>query len=121
MRRFFVPDKEKCEAFYGHKKMCWSKTAQRAKPDCGFAEAEPPKGAKRIQSCYTTYYPYFIISKHFISYIFYLCLKYYYMTHCPTFAYRFWGISNYFIISFCIFVYNFYPKFFRNNIFWMNF
>ena len=22
------------------------------KPDCGFVETEPPKGAKRIQSCY---------------------------------------------------------------------
>jgi hypothetical protein len=24
-----VPDKGKCKAFYGHKKMCWSKTPQR--------------------------------------------------------------------------------------------
>jgi hypothetical protein len=45
-RLFFAPDKENAKRFYGRKKMCWSKTAQKAKPDCGFAEAEPPKGGK---------------------------------------------------------------------------
>ena len=50
---FLRPIRKNAKHFYGHKKMCWSKTAQRAKPDYGFAEAEPPKGAKHIQSCYT--------------------------------------------------------------------
>ena len=51
---FLRPIRKNAKHFYGRKKMCFRKTAQRAKPDCGFAEAEPPKGAKRIQSCYTT-------------------------------------------------------------------
>jgi hypothetical protein len=55
MRHFFVPDKEKCEAFLRAQKKYFRKTVQREKPDCGFAEADPPKGAKRIQSCYVPY------------------------------------------------------------------
>jgi hypothetical protein len=44
--------------FTGAKKCAGAKPHKRAKPDCGFAEAEPPKGAKRKQSCYAIFdYP----------------------------------------------------------------
>ena len=38
--------------FTGAKKCAGAKPHKGRKPDCGFAEAESPKGAKHIQSCY---------------------------------------------------------------------
>ena len=51
MRRFFVPDKEKCEAFLRAQKMWWSEAWE---PLGDLAERNPNRriGGLRIQSCY---------------------------------------------------------------------
>jgi hypothetical protein len=58
--------------FYGRKKMYFRKTAQRAKPDCGFAEAEPPKGGEAHTDLLSAVGAYTIISynylQHFLSF-----------------------------------------------------
>jgi hypothetical protein len=46
--------------------MCWSKTAQRAKPDCGFAEAEPPTGGEAYTVLLYAVVAYFIIFNNHI-------------------------------------------------------
>ena len=57
MRRFFVPDKEKCEAFLRAQRMWWSEAWE---PLGDLAERNPNRrtGGLRIQSCYATVAPY---------------------------------------------------------------
>jgi hypothetical protein len=51
-RRFFAPNKEKCEAFLrAQKNVLEQNTTKARSADWCFAEAEPPKGGDAFAEC----------------------------------------------------------------------
>jgi hypothetical protein len=57
MRRFFAPDKEKCEAFLrAQKNVVEQNTTKAQSADWCFAEPEPPTGGEALTVCYAKYH-----------------------------------------------------------------
>ena len=62
MRRFFVPDKEKCVAFLrAQKNVLEQNHTKGASPTAVLRKPSRRKAAKHKQSCYAKYHPYTII------------------------------------------------------------